>query len=593
MSESRIHRLSTHLANQIAAGEVVQRPASAVKELAENAIDSGATHVTVIVKQAGKQLIHLIDNGHGMNSADLAMCVERHTTSKLSVEGDLQSIRTLGFRGEALASIASIADVEIRTREQDAEAGFSLVSRPSTDVQIKPATCDAGTQIFVRNLFYNVPARRKFLKTDLTEFRYVSEVMQKIALSRPDIRFTFYDGDVLVFDVQVADLKRRILDILSINASRQLVSVEGADEHVSVIGFVGLPSISRQSRSGQFFFLNGRSIQSRALGHAVASSYEHLLNSGQHPVFVLNISIDPSKVDVNVHPQKHEVKFEDERRMYNLVQENVAKALSSANVIPSFLSDVPLASQPLTSLPTSSGGPPTIVNRVTGEIHTPMGPGEQHFGSGVQSSRLGIRRPSADEVEFLFTDRREEQPVLQAGSQYIITSSSEGIMVIDQHAAHERVVFERALTAQHPDARSEQALLFSVTVQCAPSRIALITEYQEELSALGFRLELHGRGQVEVHSVPSDVQPGNEDVTLSSILDELEHHEKLPKERRREGVAAAYAARQAVRRGEMMTQEQMKSLVSDLFSCTIPHLTPQGQPTYIVIPFDEFVQRFR
>ena len=321
---NRIHILPEYIANQIAAGEVVQRPESVVKELVENSMDAGAEQISVVVRGSGKQLIHINDNGSGMTRDDLALSTKRHATSKIQTVQDLEHIMTLGFRGEALASIGAVAHLEIRTRMQEDEIGWKLTAEPLKDDTIEPFKSEKGTQIFVRNLFFNVPARKKFLRSDLTEFRHISETMLKFALARPDIRFTFYDADSLIFDVKPSSLEQRIVALMGERSASQLIPVEFAAPLVKVSGFVGQPSMAKQSRSGQYFFLNGRAITNRALTHAVFFPFEHLLDKNSHPFFVLNIEIDAEKVDVNVHPQKHEVKFDDERMVYNTIQQAVA-----------------------------------------------------------------------------------------------------------------------------------------------------------------------------------------------------------------------------------------------------------------------------
>jgi DNA mismatch repair protein MutL len=591
VNEGTVKILPEHLANQIAAGEVVQRPESVVKELVENSLDAGATSVSVIVREAGKQFIHVIDDGKGMVRSDLELAPVRHATSKISSANDLHSIRTLGFRGEALASIAAVADLEIRTRRDGHEGGHTLVVRPGGMPTITDAHWDTGTQIIVRNLFYNVPARRKFLKADLTEFRYISETMQKLALARPDVRFTFHDGDTLVFDVRPTELRHRIRDILAIDSSKSLISVELTEDPYHVEGFVGRPSISRQSRSGQFLYLNGRPIVNRSLAHAVASAYEHLLESGQHPVFVLHLTVDPHRVDVNVHPQKHEVKFDDERSVYLLLQRAIATALQGADVIPAFLTDADLARRPLQSLPSDGRGAPLFVNRLTGEIQQPHAPASS---SGPMSAPRSLSGTQRSAVDALFSRGEQEvTSLLHAGLQYIVTTSSEGLVVIDQHAAHERILFERALKRHQNVAQTGQALLFAVEVRLSPSHVSILKEYEPEISALGFKLDLLDQGKVVIHAVPSDVQPGSEDGVLGSMIDALESAGRLPRDRRHEGVAAVFASRQAVRRGETLSMEELRAIVKDLFACSVPHVTANGEPTYFVIPFDELVHRFQ
>lgn len=591
MSVSTIRILPEYLANQIAAGEVVQRPESVVKELVENALDAGATTITVIIRDAGKQLIHVIDNGKGMSKEDLQLALVRHATSKIASEEDLYAITTLGFRGEAMASIAAVADVELRTKTADDEMGWTLQQRPGHPAELKPAVHDGGTQVLVRNLFYNVPARRKFLKADLTEFRHISETMQKLALARPDVRVVLYDNQTLVFDVKPAGQRRRVADVLSLDPHRAFVEFEAEEHGIRIHGYAGLPHVARQSRSGQYVFLNTRPIASRSIAHAVASAYEHLLDSGQHPVFVLYITLDPKRVDVNVHPQKHEVKFDDERQVYLLVQHAVSRALTQAQVIPSFLGDVALAHRPLHSLPTAPIGTSVVINRLTGEIlppGTPRVPTSEHRATGLAPT------PAMHEAfDQLFARRREYETtgILHAGGQYVVTTNADGLVIIDQRAAHERIVYERILSRAADTVA--QSLLFAVLVRLSPSRVALMREYHDELSEIGFRCDIEADGRVHVHAVPSDVKPGSEESALDDVLGALEEIDAVANMQRRERIAMAFASRHALRRGQALSEDESLALVRDLFACSVPHRSPNGHQTYIVIPFDELAQRFR
>lgn len=597
MTETTIHLLPDYLANQIAAGEVVQRPESVVKELVENSIDAGATHVTVIVRDAGKSLIHVLDNGVGLAKADLELATVRHSTSKITTQDDLHAIRTLGFRGEALASIAAVADLEIRTRREVDSVGWMLRSAPGTPPDVKPCSCDQGTQIYVRNLFYNVPARKKFLKSDLTEFRHISETMQRMALSRPEIRFTFYDGSVIVFDLQPSTLQRRTADVLAVDPSRVLLSVEGEEAGVHIHGFLGIPSSARQSRSGQFLFLNGRGIVSRPLTHAVNTAHEHLLDQGQHPVFVLHLTIDPRVVDVNVHPQKQEVKFENEHAVYLLVQMSIAAALQKANVIPSFIGSAPLAAQPLQSLQRSDHGTAMTVNRFTGEIMPAATGGTAVGGTQSMYSRVesGMSPAARQNLAQLFGKAQNEvaaSSVLQLGGHYLVTSSAEGLVVIDMRAAHERILYERLMRRAPDEDVTAQALLFSVTLSLMPSRAALLRENIREFESLGFRLDVQTNGTVDVHAVPADVRAGSEELVLDEMLQALEQNGRVPADRRRDGVVAIYSARQAMRIADTVPPEEATAIVRELFATAVPHTTPRGQPVYIIISYDELSKRF-
>ena len=596
MSDRSVHILPEHLANQIAAGEVVQRPESVVKELVENAIDAGASTVTVVVKQAGKQLIHVIDDGQGMSREDLALATVRHATSKISTAEDLHAIHTLGFRGEALASIAAVADVEMTTRRPSEQTGWTLASRPGQPVQISPSSPDVGTQVIVRNLFYNVPARRKFLKSDLTEFRHISETMQKLALARADRRIVFYDGNVLVFDVKPAPLQQRIADVLAIDLADGLLQVDTAEDGIHVHGYIGRPSIARQQRSGQFMFLNGRPIASRQLVHAIASAYEHLLDRQHHPVFVINIDVDPSRVDVNVHPQKHEVKFEDDRLIYLLVQQATAQALQSANIIPTFTADLGLAHRPLQSLPSSGGGGGIVINRLTGEV-TQSTPRSGGTWSGMSTSPQPFTGAIRDAFEQLVaTDvhaaAQRVTDVLHVGGAWVVTGSDEGLVVVDRRAAHERVLYEQ-LIAGEPSTTTEQVLMFPVTMRCAADDCAVVREYDEAFRSLGFDITTTDQGDVTVRAVPSHVHAGSEEEAIRSLIASLREHGSISLDQRRNALAALVASQQSMRKPQRLTSDEQRQLVADLFACAVPHCTATGKPTYVMISFDELRSRFQ
>lgn len=594
VATNHIKILSEHLANQIAAGEVVQRPESVVKELVENSIDAGATTITVVVKEAGKKLVHIVDNGAGMSEDDVKLSIVRHATSKISTELDLHNISTMGFRGEALASVAAVADVEIRTRTEAEATGWALTSQPGNAPEIKPITTDVGTQVFVRNLFYTTPARRKFLKSDLTEFRHVSEVMQRLALGNPDVRFVFYDGSNLVFDVEVGSLKERIADVLAIDPARQTVSVSSRESGIEISGVVGLPSASRQSRSGQFLFMNGRSIVSRSIAHAIASSYEHLLDNGQHPVFVISLTLDPGRVDVNVHPQKSEVKFDDERGVYLAVQHAISAALQAASVVPSFLGEIPIARLPLQSLQGGGSEEATFVNRFTGEIHTSQRNTPPSAWGTHSNQGSGWSAAAQAGIDGLYSGNEAPEPnqVIPVGVEYMATTSAEGLVLIHKRRAHERVLYDRAMRNAGSSSGAEQAILFSSKFSLTPSRAVLLRQFIAEFLSLGFKIDVAVDGTVVVHAVPTDVKAGTEEAIIDEILQEIESSNKLPSVQNKERIAAAYASRQSIRKGDTMTDADLKRLARELFGSAVSHVTPKGEPTFFIIPYTELRGRF-
>lgn len=587
---SRIHILPEFIANQIAAGEVVQRPESVVKELVENAIDASAECITVVLQGAGKSLIHVIDDGSGMSREDLELCLVRHATSKIRTERDLHRISTLGFRGEAMASIAAVADVEVRTRSRESDFGWTLTSQPGKPLAIAPAANEFGTQILVRQLFSSVPGRRKFLKSDLTEFRYVSETMQTLALSRPSLRFVFYDGPTRIFDLPPSDLPSRLGRVLSLDAERSLVEVSASDGGITLHGHVGRPDVARQNRSAQFLFLNGRPIKSRALAHAVNQAYEHLIGPREFPVFALFLDVDPERVDVNVHPQKHEVKFDDERSVYLLLQDAVMRALSQASIIPPVMSNVSIASYPLTSLPSSPQGDNLVVNRLTGEILPQRGPMPERGMPGPTEPRFAAALRQGYDALFAPRDAPEEhRQLLYATSERIICVVPAGIMIVRPVAAAERIFFEQIM-AQSNGSVIPQTLLFPVEIPVDASRGALLEEHAELIISAGFAIDIHD-GILTVSAVPSVIAPGEESSVIDELVAAMTEVETAPVLSRHESIVARLARQYARRSVSGMTTERAEMMVRQLRQCNITHHTPFGVPTFTMISFEELDRR--
>ncbi|GAB1430588.1 DNA mismatch repair endonuclease MutL [Ignavibacteria bacterium] len=618
-----IHLLPEFLANQIAAGEVVQRPESAVKELVENACDAGATSVTVVVRGAGKSLIHIIDNGRGMSRADVAMSVKRHATSKIRTPEDLERIATLGFRGEALASIAAVALLEIRSRRTDDDAGWKLLSEPLKPETIEPYSAETGTQVIVRNLFYNVPARKKFLKSDLTEFRYISETMLKLALSRPDIRFVFYDGDTLIFDAPPSDIRGRVESLFGEQTAAGIIPVDYSATNIGVSGYVGQPHLAKQSRAGQFLFLNNRPIVSRSLSHAVFLSFEHLIDKNNHPFYVLNLTLDPSKVDVNVHPQKHEVKFDDERGAYNAIHAAVSEALSRTNLIPELQFRNQTAEQPFEKVQIGAArNDYAVVNRITGEIIEPArnethppGKFQNHeksgnlpesyhlpdFGRNVVGKQeqtafdtlFGHDAPSNEQEQILSSELPpESMPMWQLHNKYIFVQSPKGVIIIDQHNAHERVLYERALRRMNKEFRASQELLFPAKASFSTGETALITEIDEDLRALGYDFDITPNGEAIIKGVPSDVRAGTEEKSLREVIEQYEEYSRIRHSDKRDNLAASFACKSAVKTGEYLERDEMRKLAADLFACDTPYVCPHGRPVILDFSLTEFDRRF-
>lgn len=614
----KIKILPDVVANQIAAGEVVQKPESVVKELIENSLDAGSGSIVVVVKSAGKQLIHIVDNGSGMTREDLILSVRRHATSKIYFSEDLEAITTYGFRGEALASIAAVSQLEIRTKQKDDEIGWKLISEPNKELIVEPCNTETGTQIFVKNLFYNVPARRKFLKSNLTEFRYISDTMIKFALSKSDVRFTFYDEDTLIFDLKPADLSTRIKELLGDSTSNAIIPVHLENEIIKIYGFIGKPHLVKQSKSGQFIFLNGRSIINKSISHAIFSAYEHLLEKSGNPFYIIFLELDPSSFDVNVHPQKNEVKFEDERMIYGFMNKAISKALQENNLAPEYHSINQQVSQPFSRIETNSDSLNKdflIVNKITGEVieqQIPPNPSFNNFRRFEHQENRSYPKNNLDMISAynkIFTKSEEDENKInlfqgkssdtaefanisywQLHNKYILTQTNNGLMIVDQHAAHERILYEKALKAMNREFSYSQELLFPVTIKLTPSEMSLIEELEQDLKSLGFNLKKISEDKLEIASVPLDTINGEEINAFKEIIDTFDEYQKVRHTSKRDNLAASYSCKSAIKTGQKLSVEEMRNLLSELQKCQVPYACPHGRP--IIIEFSlEFLDK--
>lgn len=586
----------------------MQRPESVVKELVENSLDSGADTIAVFVKNAGKSLIHIVDNGSGMEKEDLQLSIQRHATSKIIKQEDLEKIITYGFRGEALASISSVANLEIRTRTKSNDLGWQLLSEPMKQVTINPTNTELGTQIFVRNLFYNVPARRKFLRANLTEFRYISDTMIKFALSNPDVRFTFYDNDNLIFDVHPQNLKERVIKLLGKSQTDDMMEVNYENEYFNIHGFVGMPSSARQSKSGQYLFMNKRAINSKSISHAVFSAYEQLLEKNQQPVFVLNMQIDPEKVDVNVHPQKNEVKFEDERFIYNSFRRAVKETLVKHNLTPSISLDMDTVSNPFQRI-TTNQGEDLLVNKATGEFvqNNPQQSNRSTFREFDNQQDYSKPRPTEQEMsafDMLFGDKGDfdknmpeqnqgnERRYWQLHNKYILSHTKDGLLIIDQHNAHERILYEKAVKAMNKEFTYSQQTLFPVKLEMSNSQINRVKELQDELLGLGYEFTYENENTIIITALPMDIKAGDEQDSLLEIVDLYEEYSRILHTNKRDNLAASYSCKSAIKTGQKLSQEEMKSLADQLEKCELPYVCPHGREVIVEIKVRELDNKF-
>jgi DNA mismatch repair protein MutL len=599
-----IQLLPDHLANQIAAGEVVQRPASAVKELLENSIDAGATDIQLILRDAGKELIQVVDNGSGMSPMDARMSFERHATSKIREIDDLFSIKTMGFRGEALASIAAVAQVEMKTRQHQEELGTCLVIEASEVRKQEPVACAPGTSFSIKNLFYNVPARRKFLKSNTSEFKHIIDEFTRVAMAFPQIRFRLFHNNTEQFHLTPGNQKNRIVELLGNKVEKNLVQVEEQTELLHIHGFIGKPEIAAKTRGNQFFFINGRFIRNAYLHHAVVSAFDGLIEKESFPFYVLFLELDPSRVDVNVHPTKQEVKFDDDKLMYAYLQSAVKHALARFNIAPSLDFTLNTEIQNLEALKLPQTDATREAVRGSYLYHSFAEGGKAHFleqsndrqrwqeqsrhfmpqlpdlpspPEHVASSDLGIL-PS----EIVFDDAVSQgQPVLQ-WRDYLMSTMKSGLLLMHQKRALERIHYERLSERLNADQTVSQQLLFPVTIRFSPADAALLEELLPTLKQLGYDVSPFGGGTYVVQGAPPDVAPGREQRLLEEILEQMKHESAQLKDQRKDGLLRTMAKRMA--QPGPLSAAAAQALIDELFACQQPQYSPDGARVFVILP---------
>ncbi len=627
MNNRKVQVLPDHLANQIAAGEVIQRPESVVKELLENSLDAGAKNISVIIKEAGKKLIQIVDDGVGMDEHDAVASFLRHATSKISSLEDLEGIATYGFRGEALASVAAVAQVSMKTRRQEDEAAIVIQIDGGNEPRVSREGREVGTSITVQNLFFNVPARRKFLKSNPTEFRHIAETVQRVALSHPEVSIKFISENETIYDLKASDLKSRLLDIFGQRQVEAMVAVEEHSEYVSLNGFIGKPTFGQKSRVNQYLFLNKRYITNKNIAHAVYTAYENLLIKGTFPFFLLFIEIDPHRVDVNVHPSKMEAKFEDEQTIYRFVSTAVRRTLApmgqaTNNLAPSmstresqFESDE--IGLRFTNRQHSWQSNLRTVDLKTGEIFPslPFTPrfvkpqidfdGETNRGNtepangDVIAERLLApieeRFKNVDPSSSSATGAPEEisaSLVWQLHNKYILTPTRQGMMVVDQHVAHERILYERALHRCESNAPALQQLLFPQTVQLTVGDYVLMRELLPHFEGLGFSIKEFGRNTIVVEGIPPDFRSGDEAKIIEDLLSLYKEYQQHGQLDARDMLAKSYSCKAAIKAGDPLTADEMRSLLAQLFQTKMPYVCPHGRPVVLKISIDELDRRF-
>ena len=570
--------LPEDLRNKISAGEVVERPASVVKELLENSIDAGATEITVVVEKGGHQLIQVRDNGHGITADGLAQAFLRYTTSKISKVDDLFKIRTLGFRGEALASIASVSEINVASSVDDSP-GYQMDLINGVTDAIKAAPPIGGTEITVRNLFYNTPARKKFLKSATTEFRQIVKMLRRFGLEFPEVSFQLVHNDKTILNLTPESLEERIIALTDPSYRDQLLSVNMIKGDYNISGFVGTLNLVRGRPGDQYLFVNRRFIQNRLLNSAVYSAYESLVKRGEYPFSLLNLVLPPDQLDVNVHPRKIEVRFTDEWRIYHVVKSAVREALAS------ILATIPSFEQHVGQMVTF------------GKEIDPNQRQEPLWFTPAKQSDSGSDLQRAKEYVSNLADQKEEASAIegsimwQVHDKYIISQINSGLVIIDQHVAHERVLFEDALLAFDSTPLSAQTLLFPEILEFSTDEYSVLLDILPYLEKLGFRMKENGQNKILLEAIPSDMGWGNENSVIRDIIDHyVANREKSSSYV--ENLAASFACHAAVKAGDSLTIEEMQVLVNRLFATKHPYYCPHGRPIIVQLSLAELDQRF-
>lgn len=617
-----IHLLPDSVANQIAAGEVIQRPASAVKELLENAIDAGSTTIQLVIKDAGRTLIQVIDDGIGMSATDARLSFERHATSKIKSADDLFNLNTKGFRGEALASIAAIAQVELKTKRENDELGTLIRIEGSEVKEQEPCSCTKGTSFSVKNLFFNVPARRNFLKSNAIEIKHIIDEFQRVALVHPEIAFSMYNNGNEVFNLNKGSFRQRIVGVFGDKYNQKLVPVSESTDIVSIKGFVSKPEFAKKTRGEQFFFVNNRFIKNAYLNHAVQNAFDQLLSSDQFPSYFLNLTIEPSKIDINIHPTKTEIKFEDERAIYAIIRTAVKQALGKNNISPT----LDFEQEASFNIPIFKSTDPIKVPSI--KVNPNYNPFQAEDGKHRTESKPPVKNNSKDwgklyenfEVNTLeiassqkehdteeVVEKQENQTILtnwdeaetsvkknfvQLHKKFIFAPLKSGFLIIDQQRAHERILFEHFLKNLSTNKSSSQQLLFPETVDFSSADAEMLTEIKYEIIALGFVMDKVGRNSFVISAVPAEIKDFPIKQTLENLLEQLKSSANELKLAKKEKLASSLAKSASIKSGQTLSEEEMSVLTDNLFACEMPYHLPNGKPIVITLDLDDLNKQF-
>lgn len=621
---SIIQLLPDHVANQIAAGEVVQRPASVVKELLENAVDANATDIKLIIKDAGKSLIQVIDNGVGMSITDSRLCFERHATSKIRHAEDLFSLHTKGFRGEALASIAAIAHVEMKTKQDQDDLGTHIIIEGSKFISQEPAVLPKGTSFSVKNLFFNIPARRNFLKSDTVEQRYIVDEFQRVAMAHPNIHFTMYHNGSEMFNLPISNFRQRIVTIFSGKTNEKLVPVKEETEIVNLHGFIGKPEFSKKSRGEQFFFVNNRFIKSGYLHHAVMSAYEGLLSAGAQPSYFLYLDVPPNTIDINIHPTKTEIKFDDEHALYAILRSSIKHSLGQFNVAPVLDFDRdPNLDTPYQYKNKEAEYPTIQVDRTYNPFSEDSSESElakqkpsKSFASSSyykktevqpswESLYVGLKQSGQEIAEMtfeneavtssLFEENEVEQEVkrtYQIQKKYIVSPIKSGMVIINQKRAHERILYENFLTNMTVHQASSQQMLFPLQLFFSSAEIELLAELKLSLENTGFVFESINQDSIMISGLPVNVTESEVSIVLEELLSDLQDGIPDSSFCQNDTIAKSMARSLAVKTGTYLTEKEQENMVHNLFGCKEPNVSPFQKPTFITMSVEDLDKKF-
>jgi DNA mismatch repair protein MutL len=617
-----IQLLPDAVANQIAAGEVIQRPASVIKELVENAVDAGATDIQVIIKDAGRTMIQVIDNGGGMSETDARMAFERHATSKIRSAHDLFSIRTMGFRGEALASIAAIAQVELNTRTLKSDLGTRVAISGSRIESQEPVSCPVGTNFIIKNLFYNVPARRRFLKSNATEMRHIINEFQRVALANTSVAFSLIHNEQSIMNLPVTNLRQRISNIMGRQVNAQLIPVETDATILHIHGFIGKPQSARRTSGEQFFFVNNRYMRHPYLHKAVTNAYENLISADTHPAYFLFFEIDPEFIDINIHPTKTEIKFEDDTLVWKVLNASVRESLGKFNIVPSIDFDTEGQIQIPSRMDGDIKYPEVKVNPEYNPFNTnyefktqknalpnnweslyrDFESGEEEINTSIHSEQETIILPSRSNSDF--HQPSPEPPVVddtptqgatyfQVKNRYILSPVKSGLMMIDQRRAHQRILFEHFLSSIKTHRSTTQQILFPETLSFNPEDTAILKEMSADLAIFGFDLKDNGDGSFSITGVPSEFENVNTPMLIENLLEAYKTGEVDAENEMREKLAQIMAVNACMNHGETLSNNEMTELVNKLFRCQMPHFSPAGKPIISILDNEELEKRFR